>query len=198
VEPTTQKLAEARLRDQVQHTLLSWDAPDPQQDILRAEFLAHLTAHSRGVVRDCRAGHITASALIVDPKVEKVLLTLHPIVGRWLQTGGHIEPSDESFESSALREAREESGIESLTLLGAPVRLDRHVVMCKGPDGQRSALEHFDVQWVALAPPHSAAIRSSESVDLDWWPWADLPTGPSGADASVVALVAAARTHLSQ
>jgi 8-oxo-dGTP pyrophosphatase MutT (NUDIX family) len=197
VDVTAQSLAEARLHIQIRDVLDSWQAPDPQQESLRVEFLTHLSHHPGGMVRDCRAGHLTASALVIDPTAENVLLTLHPVVGRWLQTGGHIEHSDESPEESALREAREESGIASLTLLGAPVRLDRHTVMCKAPNGQRSALDHFDVQWVALAPPHATPIRSSESVDLAWWPWADLPTGPSGADDSVMALIAAARTHLS-
>jgi 8-oxo-dGTP pyrophosphatase MutT (NUDIX family) len=197
VDVTARSRAEVRLHSQIRDVLSIWQAPDSQQERLRVEFLAHLGDHPSGMVRDCRAGHLTASALVVEPTSKQVLLTLHPVVGRWLQTGGHIEYSDESPEESALREAREESGIASLTLLGAPVRLDRHTVLCKAPDGQRSALDHFDVQWVALAPPHSTPIRSSESVDLAWWPWADLPTGPSGADDSVAALVAAARTHLS-
>ena len=37
-------------------------------------------------------------------------------LGRWLQTGGHIEPEDASLEAAALREAGEESGLADLEL----------------------------------------------------------------------------------
>lgn len=190
--------AEARLHTQVQQTLTSWQAPDPDQEHRRNEFLAHLDTHANAAVRDCRSGHITASALIVDPTAQRVLLTLHPAVRRWLQTGGHIELDDASPEAAALREAREESGIESLELIPSPLRLDRHEVPCRAPDGQRSQLAHFDIQWLVIAAPDATPVRSSESIDLRWWPWADLPRGEHGADPSVEALVAAARTHLSQ
>ncbi len=196
--------AKARLHHQSRVILQEWNAPDAGQEQLRNQFLDHLDMHADAVVRDCRAGHITASALIVDPSAEQVLLTLHPAVRRWLQTGGHMELGDASPAAAALREAHEESGIESLELIASPLRLDRHVVPCKAPDGHRSHLEHFDIQWLVIAAPNATPVRSSESTDLRWWPWADLPRGERGehgehgADSSVEALVAAARTHLSQ
>jgi 8-oxo-dGTP pyrophosphatase MutT (NUDIX family) len=189
---------EARLHRQVCQIMRTWPAPDTRQESLRVQFLEHLSTHANAVVRDCRAGHITASALIVDPAAERVLLTLHPGVGRWLQTGGHMERADASPEAAALREAHEESGLPRLELIPSPLLLDRHEVPCKASDGERSQLEHFDIQWLVIAAPNSTPVRSSESTDLRWFPWTDLPRGAQGADASVMALVKAARAHLSQ
>lgn len=169
-----------------------WRGADPQQESLRESYLAHLAEHPDGMWRACRAGHLTASAIIVDPVRERVLLTLHPTVGRWLQTGGHCEPADVSLRDAASREAREESGIADISVVAGITRLDRHAVLCR--EGSASTrLHHLDVQYAIVAPPDSVPVRSSESVDLRWWPWDALP---EPTDASVRLLVAAARAQL--
>ena len=176
--------------------LTRWRTAEPEQEALRQAYLGHLDRHADGVWRSCRAGHVTSSALIVDPQAGQVLLTLHPGVGRWLQTGGHCEPADIDLAAAAKREAREESGIPDVALQSDPLRLDRHQVACRGDDGERTLLDHLDVQWLALSEAHRTPVRSDESADLRWWPWDALPTGSTGADASVRALVAVARDRL--
>ena len=165
--------------------LEGWAAPDPGQDALRRDYLAHLRAHEDGHLRSCPAGaHLTASALVVDAPGERVLLTLHPKVGRWLQLGGHCEPGDATLAEAALREAREESGIEGLTLLPGPARLDRHDVRCGG-----GRATHLDVQYVAIAAPGALEVTGAESLALGWFPAGALPPGT---DDSVRRLVARA------
>ena len=100
------------------------------QPELRQAYLDHLSAHPEdGMWKACTDGHLTASALVVDPSRGRVLLTLHKKLKMWLQMGGHCEPGDLTLADAALREATEESGIPGLTLLpGGPVRLDRHPI----------------------------------------------------------------------
>ena len=66
--------------------------------------------------RGSRIGHLTASALVMDEHRTRVLLTLHPKVGRWLQLGGHVEPGDASLREAARRETIEEGGIADVTI----------------------------------------------------------------------------------
>ncbi|GGS26820.1 NUDIX hydrolase [Streptomyces griseoviridis] len=155
------------------------------QDELRQVYLDHLAAHPDGLWKSCGDGHVTASALVIDPTRERVLLTLHRKLRMWLQMGGHCEPEDATLAAAALREGTEESGVAGLTLLpGGPVRLDRHHTPCAW---------HLDVQYAALAPAGAVEAISDESLDLRWFGYDEVA---EVADDSVVRLLAATRARL--
>ncbi|MFF7284292.1 NUDIX hydrolase [Streptomyces griseorubiginosus] len=157
------------------------------QEELRQAYLDHLAAHPDGVWKACQAGHVTASALVIDPSRGQVLLTLHKKLRMWLQMGGHCEPADTSLEAAALREATEESGVAGLTLLpGGPVRLDRHPIPAP-------CNCHFDVQYAALAPVGAVETISEESLDVRWFAYDEVA---GVADESVVRLLEATRARL--
>nr|WP_202494845.1 NUDIX hydrolase [Streptomyces sp. SID4982] len=157
------------------------------QPELRDAYLAHLAAHPDGMWKACHAGHLTASALVIDPEHGRVLLTLHKKLRMWLQMGGHCEPGDTSVAAAALREATEESGIAGLTLLpGGPVRLDRHPIPAP-------CHWHLDVQYAVLAPRGAEHAISDESLDLRWFGYDEVA---DVADDSVVRLLQATRARL--
>ncbi|MBZ4020818.1 NUDIX hydrolase [Streptomyces purpurogeneiscleroticus] len=174
------------LHENAARVLKEWPAPAPDQEQLRLAYLDHLATHPDGMWKPCGDGHLTASALVIDPSRGRVLLTLHKKLRMWLQMGGHCEPGDATLADAALREAREESGIaQGLTLLpGGPVRLDRHHTPCAW---------HLDVQYAALAPEGATEAISDESLDLRWFPYDEVP---DVADESVVRLMERTRALL--
>jgi coenzyme F420-0:L-glutamate ligase len=138
-------------------------------------FLAFLAARPDAMWRSCAPGHLTASALVIDPSQRRVLLTLHPRAGKWLQVGGHCEPGDHTVLDAAAREAREESGIGALSFDPTPLTLHVHPITCSLGVPTR----HFDVQYLAVAPDGAEPVRSDESLDLQWFAWDRLPDGIS-------------------
>lgn len=169
-------------------TLQRWAPPTAEQAGLRDRYVAHLQSHPDGLRRGCRPDHLTASTLVLSEDRSRVLLTLHAKARRWFQLGGHVEPGDAGLVEAALREAAEESGLDSLALDPVPVQLSEHAVPFCGPDGD---VHHLDVRFVALAPADAAHEVSDESLDVAWWPADALPDPQP----DLVELVALARSR---
>ncbi|MEU4194840.1 NUDIX domain-containing protein [Kribbella sp. NPDC026611] len=170
-------------------TLENWTAPDAEQEELRQHYLRHLAQHPDGMWRSCRPEHVTASALVVDAAGANVLLTLHKTIGRWLQLGGHCEPTDTTLSGAALRESTEESGLTDLTIAPAPLQLSRHLIESGGCAGAY----HLDVQFLVTATANTQYVVSEESHALAWFPLTALPQAP---DPTLTKLATRAHQHL--
>ena len=146
-------------------TLAAYEPRTAAQAAERTRILAFLDRHPDALERSCAPGHLTASALVLDARLERGLLTLHRKLGRWLQLGGHCD-GDGNLARAALREAREESGIEDLQLLPDPVDLDVHVIPAR--PGEPAHL-HLDTRFFIRAPEGAVATVSEESDALAWF-----------------------------
>ena len=171
------------LRESTIAILTGWQAPDAAQDSLRHAVLAFVEAREDACRRACVPGHVTASALVLDDTGDRVLLTLHPRLRRWVQLGGHCEDEDDDLVAAALREATEESGIAGLRIDPELVAVHVHPLTCSLGVPTR----HLDLQFAAYAPADAQFVISEESDDLRWWPADGLPFGTDHALAHLVA-----------
>lgn len=170
------------LRESAISLLSDWRPTDPAQDSLRHAVLAFVHARPDACRRECAAGHVTASALVLDHTGSQVLLTLHPRLGRWVQLGGHCDDDDADVVAAALREATEESGVAGLRIEPGLAAVHVHPVTCSLGVPTR----HLDLQFVAHAPAGAQIAISDESDDLRWWPADALPDGTDHALAYLV------------
>ena len=115
--------------------------------------------------RNCWVGHITGSAWLVNPAGTHVLLTHHKKLERWLQLGGHSDGDPDTLRV-ALKEAREESGLEVVALTETVFDLDVHEIPARKKD---PAHHHFDVRFALIADHEQFAV-SDESLELAWVP----------------------------
>lgn len=110
-------------------------------------------------------GHITASSWLINFKGDSVLLTHHKKLNLWLQLGGHTETFESIYES-AMRETKEESGLDALSFLhDAVFDIDVHEI----PERKnQSAHFHYDVRFLIRQSADEAIAISDESNDLKW------------------------------
>ena len=86
----------------------------------KAVILDFLDKNPDAFYRSNLIAHMTASAWVVDPKREKVLMVFHKIYDSWSWTGGHAD-GEEDLAAVALREVREETGVSSVRLLSEDI-----------------------------------------------------------------------------
>ncbi|MCA1782370.1 MAG: NUDIX hydrolase [Dermatophilaceae bacterium] len=151
-------------------TLRRFEPADSEQAELRTAYLDAL-GDDTAVFKAGPPVHLTASCIVFDHRSERVLLTLHTKAHAWLQFGGHVEATDPTLYAAADREVREESGIDAVAVDPRIVDLHRHSL---GARFGRCAA-HLDVRFAGWAPVGAEPRRSSESLDVRWWPIEALP-----------------------
>lgn len=147
------------------HLLDHFEPLDEAQEHFQRRMLELIERHPRDAHRrTLLEGHLTASALVIDSRGERALLTHHKKLGRWLQLGGHCD-GDANLAHVALRECVEESGIPDLAVLPAPIDLDIHTIPARASEPEHL---HYDTRFVVVAPPGALEVLSDESHALRW------------------------------
>lgn len=160
----------------------------PAHEVHRERMLAFVDDHPDALERTCAEGHVTGSAMVVDPASGRFLLMLHAKLGGWFQPGGHAD-GDGTLPGVAWREATEETGIAGLRVAVPAVDLDIHEV--GPPHGPHL---HLDVRHLVVAPPGAVPVGNHESLDLRWVCADELPD--YGADDGLLRLARATTSAL--
>jgi 8-oxo-dGTP pyrophosphatase MutT (NUDIX family) len=124
-------------------------AADEREEADRCSMLRLALELGDPLSRSEPSAHFTASAFVVDDRCERACLVTHVKLGRLLQPGGHVEPSDASLEAAALREAREETELtlELHPTASRPFDLDVHRIPERpGEPGHF----HLDVRYLVV------------------------------------------------
>jgi 8-oxo-dGTP pyrophosphatase MutT (NUDIX family) len=113
--------------------------------------------------------HVTASAWVVSPDREKVLLMHHRKYGHWFQLGGHAD-GDPDVIRVALKECAEETGLDpaQIKLIDTAIfDLDLHDVP---RIGQVQAHGHIDIRFVVEIDDSLSIPGNNESHEVKWIP----------------------------
>jgi 8-oxo-dGTP pyrophosphatase MutT (NUDIX family) len=155
------------------HELLGRHRPadtQEQEDLERMK--AWLRELEQPLSRSQPQAHFTGSAVVVDAAGERVVMVHHGKLKRWLQPGGHADMEDfGQLEATALREAREETGLRVQLHQGTPQPLDVdvHAIPSRGLEPGHL---HLDVRFLLVAEnPEALAHDPKESTGAQWLSW---------------------------
>ena len=137
----------------------------------KAQMLSWLDSTPDPFTRANTVGHFSASSWIVSPDRQQVLLIYHNIYRSWAWTGGHAD-GERDLLAVALREAREESGLETLRVLKDGIfsletlTVDGHIKR----GSYVSSHLHLNVTYLLEADCEEAvAIKADENSGVAWF-----------------------------
>jgi 8-oxo-dGTP pyrophosphatase MutT (NUDIX family) len=133
----------------VSGVLRAYVAADDREEADRCAMLRLADELEQPTSRHQPRAHFTASAFIVDETGVRACLVTHAKLGRLLQPGGHVEPTDISLEAAALREAREETALQLDFHPTAPRPFDLDIHLIPDRPGEPAHF-HLDVRYLLV------------------------------------------------
>lgn len=123
--------------------------------------------------------HYTSTVFLVTEETpQRVLLLHHKKMGKWMPPGGH-QVDDENAYETAIREVREETGVDITEYLPKSKQIDDRAVSLPLPryileeriDARGEQPEHFhlDFIYVVTVPYQEVSRQEAESHSIGWF-----------------------------
>ena len=143
-----------------------------QEETAKNQILSLLFGGQDLYTRDNPVAHLTASSWVVSPDRKQVLLIYHNLYRSWAWMGGHAD-GDRDLCRVALRETREESGLQDLTLVSPDIfSLESLTVDGHEKRGKFvSSHLHLNVTYLLEADPRQPIrVKPDENSGVAWFP----------------------------
>ena len=158
-------------REELLQQLAAYEPYNEQEAADRALILECLTTSEDVFSRENRLAHMTASAWVVNRARSKVLMAYHNIYDSWSWLGGHAD-GEEDLLAVALREVREESGVQTVR----PASEDIFSLEVLTVDGHQkrgkyvSSHLHLNVTYLLIADDTDAlTVKPDENSGVKWF-----------------------------
>lgn len=143
-----------------------------QEETDKNQILSLLSGGQDLYTRDNTVAHLTASSWVVSPDRKQVLLIYHNLYRSWAWMGGHAD-GERDLCRVALRETREESGLQDLTLVSPDIfSLESLTVDGHEKRGKFvSSHLHLNVTYLLEADPRQPIrVKPDENSGVAWFP----------------------------
>lgn len=151
----------------VKMEILQYYRPQSEKELLYKNKMLTLyeAKGKKAFTRNNLEAHFTASAWILSPNTNEVLLIHHKKLDKWLQPGGHAD-GETDLEKVARKEAKEETGHDILHLVSNNIfDLDIHLIpQNKGIPEH----DHYDVRFAYFCENKEITKINFESKDFQW------------------------------
>jgi 8-oxo-dGTP pyrophosphatase MutT (NUDIX family) len=153
-----------KTREELLAALRAYAPFNEHEAAMRERIIEFVTRHEDCFERTQQAGHVTASAWVVNRERTRTVLVHHARLNRWLQPGGHCD-GDADVLGVALRETREETGLAAAPAGGGIFDVDAHEIPARRAE---PAHVHYDIRFLLEADDGAEVAVSAESHDVRW------------------------------
>ena len=144
---------------------------DEQEQRDKAVLLDSLQKTPDACLRANRIARMTASAWVVNPARDRVLMVYHKIYDSWSWTGGHAD-GDEDLARVALKEVRGETGVKSARLVSDEI-YSLEVLTVDGHEKRGAYVPshlHLNVTYLIEADEHDPlTVCEAENSGVQWF-----------------------------
>ena len=137
----------------------------------REELLRRMCSSEDLYTRDNSAAHFTASAWVVSPGRDQVLMAYHNLYDSWAWLGGHAD-GERDLLSVALREVREESGLAEVRPV-SPAIYSVEILTVDGHEKRGAYVSshlHLNVTYLLEADPaEPVRCKPDENSRVGWF-----------------------------
>lgn len=142
-----------------------------QEEMDKKLILEFLDKNENAFLRENLTAHMTASAWVVNPGRDMVLMVYHRLYDSWSWTGGHAD-GDEDLAAVALREVQEETGVKSARLLSRDI-ISLEILTVDGHEKRGKYVPshlHMNVTYLVEADEREALkICQEENSAVQWF-----------------------------
>ena len=142
-----------------------------QEENDKKVMLDYMKQNSDYLMRENKVAHFTTSIWTVNKERTKTLMVYHKIYDSWSWIGGHAD-GEEDLASVALRELREETGVDNAALVSKNIfsleilTVDGHMKKGKYVPSHL----HFNVTFLAEAEEsQKLVINEKENKGVEWF-----------------------------
>lgn len=158
-------------RQELMNQIENYIPYNEQEEKDKALILEWIRQNENAFSRENKVAHMTASAWVVNPERDKVLMVYHNIYDSWSWLGGHAD-GETDLLSVALREVKEEAGIMKVHPVSEKIfsleslTVDGHVK--KGT--YVSSHLHLNATYLLEADSEEAvSIKADENSGVAWF-----------------------------
>ena len=155
---------------EISASIVNYQPQCQQEEQDQKQFLHYMSLFNNLLTRENTIAHFTSSAFIVNRSRTKTLFIHHKQYNAWCWTGGHVD-GNPNFSEVALKEAKEETGLQTLRLLSPRVAsLDILPVRGHLKKGQWvSAHQHLSVAFVLEGDENEPlTLNETETNGVKW------------------------------
>ena len=146
--------------------LLNQYNPHIEQEIEHKDrIIAFVQDNENCFERELETGHITSSSWLLNKDASHAMLLHHKKLDKWFQPGGHAD-GDSNILAVAIKEAQEESGIQSIEHVSEEIfDVDVHLIPANSKDKEHF---HYDIRFLLQVKSDEELQVSEESRELRW------------------------------